>query len=122
MAIVDVTDLLNDIDFVDQMSLITRVPTVNAMGENVLVETTLDSYGSIQAASGRVIDRLPDLLRVANLSSFWFKGTIVASSTGKYPSILVFKGQRYQVKHVFDWTNYGAGWCEGACVMEVPAP
>ena len=122
MALIDVTDLLSDIDFVDAMSLITRVPTVDSMGENTLVEATLDSFGCVQAASGNVIQRLPDLLRVSNLTSFWFKGTIVASASGQYPSILVFKGQRYQVKSVFDWTNYGAGWTEGVCVAEVPAP
>lgn len=121
MARIDVTELLTDPDFVDAIELIDRRPAVNSFGENTLAETCLKSIGSVQPASGRAINRLPEALRVANISSFWFKGTIVASAPGKYSSILVFKGQRYQVQTVMDWSNWGAGWCEGTCVAEVPA-
>ncbi len=122
MGRIDVTEILCDPDFVDAIQLITRVPTVNTRGENNLVETTTNSFGVVQPASGRAIARAPEALRVENLSSFWFKGVIVASASAKYPSILTFGGARYQVKVVFDWTNWGEGWCEGLCVAEVPAP
>jgi len=118
---IDVTDVLSDPDFVDPIQLVTRVPTVNGYGENTLVETTLTSVGSVQPASGRTLQRLPEALRVANVSSFWFKGEIIATAPSRYPSILVFRGKRYQVQVVFDWTNWGAGWCEGTCVQEAPA-
>ncbi len=121
MAQIDVTDILSDPDFVDKIALVTRVPSVNSYGENILNESKLDTIGSVQPASGRAINRLPEALRVANISSFWFKGKIVASEPGKYSSILVFKGQRYQVQTVQDWSNWGSGWCEGTCVAEVPA-
>lgn len=121
MAHIDVSDLLHDPDFVDKMVVITRTPVVNSKGENQLQETPVESVGSVQPANGRTIMKLPDELRVANVSSFWFKGKIIASEKGKYSSIIVFKNQRYQVQTVFDWTNFGAGWCEGTCVAEVPA-
>ena len=122
MAQIDVTDLLLDPEFCDVMSVVTRVPTVDVHGENSLAETTLVTVGSVQPASGRTINRLPEEFRVANVSEFWFKGKIVASEPGKYSSILVFNGQRYQVQTVMDWSNFGAGWSEGTCVAEVPAP
>ncbi len=118
----DTTELLTDPDFVDRLQLVTRTPAINSFGENILSELTQDSEGSVQPASGKVIQRLPEALRVMNLSSFWFKGTIITSAPGKYSSLIVFKGMRYQVQHVFDWSNWGAGWCEGVCVAEVPAP
>lgn len=121
MSRIDVTELLTDTDFVGPIQLVSRLPRINSLGENLLTETTVTSVGSVQPASGRAIARLPEALRVANVSSFWFKGTIVASAPGKYSSILVFSGQRYQVQTVLDWTNWGAGWCEGTCVAEVPA-
>lgn len=121
MAQINVTEMLTDPDFVDKIQLVTRVPSVNSYGESKLVSTTVDTIGSVQPASGRTLARLPESLRLANVSSFWFKGTIVASAPGKYPSVLVFKGQRYQVQTVMDWTNWGEGWCEGTCVAEVPA-
>lgn len=121
MAQINVTELLTDPDFVDEIRLVTRVPSVNSLGENVLSESTICTIGSVQPASGRAIQRLPEALRVANISSFWFKGKIVASEPGKYSSVLVFKGQRYQVQSVFDWSNWGEGYCEGTCVAEAPA-
>lgn len=121
MAQINVTELLSDPDFVDVIQLVTRVPQVNSLGENVLTSSTVNSVGSVQPASGRAVNRLPEAMRVANVSSFWFKGTIVASAPGKYSSVLVFKGTRYQVQTVMDWTNWGEGWCEGTCIAEVPA-
>jgi hypothetical protein len=91
---------------------------VNGLGENVVTEDSVKSYGTVQPASGKTLQRLPDALRVANVSSFWFKGEILPA--GKYPSILVFCGKRYQVQQIFDWNNWGGGWTEGICVVETP--
>lgn len=121
MAQIDVTELLSDPDFVDSIQVITRVPRINSFGENSLLEMSITSIGSVQPASGKVIARLPDAMRVANVSSFWFKGVIIASAPGKYSSILIFNGMRYQVQTVLDYSNWGAGYTEGTCVAEIPA-
>lgn len=121
MSNIDVTQILYDPDFVDEICLVTRVPTVDNFGKNTIKESSVKTIGCVQPASGRVINRLPENLRVANMSSFWFKGVIVATAPGLYSSILVFRGLRYQVQTVFDWTNYGEGFTEGICVAEVPA-
>jgi galactose-6-phosphate isomerase len=121
MAQIDVTDLLSDPDFVDILCLVTRKPSINSFGENILQEVSVSTVGCVQPASGRVIQRIPESLRVSNMSSFWLKGEIIASAPGKYSSIIVFKGKRFQVQTVFDWTNWGQGYTEGVCVAEVPA-
>jgi galactose-6-phosphate isomerase len=121
MANIDVTELYCDPDMVDEMIQISRVSRVNSFGENVITECENPSVGSIQPADGKVIERIPEAERIANLMSFWMNGTIVASAPGKYTDILVFRGKRFQVKTVFDWTNWGAGWSEGLCVAEMPA-
>lgn len=121
MAQIDVTELLSDPDFVDEMSILHRRPKVNSFGENTITEEKVDTVGSVQPASGRTLQRLPEALRVANVSSFWVKGGIIASEPGKYTDILVFRGKRYQVQIVFDWSNWGPGYSEGTCVAEVPA-
>jgi hypothetical protein len=120
MALIDVAELMTDPDFVDQMSIIHRAPTVNDLGENELVEKCVYTVGSVQPTSGKTIQRLPEALRAANVKSFWIKGNIISSGDCKYPDILVFKNSRYQVQMVFDWTNWGQGWTEGVCVMEKP--
>jgi galactose-6-phosphate isomerase len=120
-AQIDVSDVLLDPDFTSPVCLIDRKNVVDNYGQNSIKEVPFETVGSIQPASGKVIARLPEAMRVANLSSFWVRATIIASAPGKYSSILVFNGQRYQVMTVFDWSNYGAGFTEGVCVAEVPA-
>lgn len=112
---------MSDPDFIDPIQVVTRVPAVNSLGESVITESVLDTVGSVQPASGRQLQRLPEALRLENLSSFWFKGTIVATAPQRYPSILVFGGIRYQVKNVMDWSNFGQGYTEGLCVAEKPS-
>jgi hypothetical protein len=123
MANLGVSELMTDPDFVDTMTLITARSLVSSRGENMVEEQSIISCGSVQPASGRTIDRLPQALRVANVSSFWFKGVIEVGQGGKtrYPSLFLFRGQRYRVQVVFDWSNWGEGYCEGTCVAENPA-
>lgn len=121
MANLDVSDLMGDPDFVDPIQVVTRVPSVNHLGELALLEQIESTFGSVQPANYRTVQKLPDALRVANVCSFWVKGKIIASDPGKYPSVLVFKGVRYQVQTVADWSNFGQGYTEGTCVAEKPA-
>jgi hypothetical protein len=122
MAQIDVTDLYHDPDFMDEIEIISRRPIVNLYGENDTQDVCRKSIGCVQPATGKAIQRLPEALRVANVSSFWINGPIEASrEPGKYTDILVFRGRRYQVQIVFDWTNWGAGWSEGTCVGEAAA-
>lgn len=118
MAQVDVTQLLTDPDFVDQIQVVSRYPRVDSLGQNIISEKCLNTIGSVQPASGKSIQRLPEALRVANVMDFFFKGQIVADEPGQYPSILVFKKRRFQVQTVQDYSNWGSGWTQGTCVAE----
>jgi hypothetical protein len=120
MGQIDVTDLLTDSDFVDDLVLIHRVDTVGENGRLTLTERNVPTIGSIQPASGKTLQRLPEAFRVESVSSFWLRGEIVSDGSCKYPDIICYRGQRYAVQTVMDWTNWGAGWCEGTCVREKP--
>ncbi len=121
MGLVDVTELLLDPDFTSPMQIIPRTATIGSNGEQTTTDgTAVDTIGSVQPISGRALMRLPDALRVANISSFWVKGVITATATSRYPDILTFGGRRYAVQTVLDWSNFGAGWCEGTCIVETP--
>lgn len=121
MADIDVSTLMSDPDFIDPIQVITRTPRNNSLGEVSFSESVLNTYGSVQPANNQAVQKLPELMRVGNLSSFYFKGEIVATAPGKYSSILVFQGQRYQVLTVEDWSNFGRGYTQGVCVAEVPS-
>lgn len=120
MAQVDVTELLADPEFVDQITIIRRSPTVDQYGDNKLSEQGFPVWGSVQSIDGKTLQRLPDQYRVANVKHFFVKGTIVSDGSCRYPDILVSNGVRYAVQVIFDWSNWGQGWCEGTCVQEKP--
>lgn len=121
MANLDVTELLSDPDFVDPCTLIHRQSVMNADGTPLITEQQFPTVGSVQPASGKTLNRLPDELRIAGIMSFFIKGAVITDGCGAYPDVIVFRKQRYQVQVVFDWTNWGAGWCEGTCVREKAA-
>lgn len=120
MGQIDVTELLLDPDFVDPVVLTHRKPLVDNFGQNTLTEQSFQTVGSVQPISGKTLARLPEALRIANVMSFWIQGTIVSDGNCQYPDVISFKGVRFAVQMVFDWTNWGAGWCEGTCVREKP--
>lgn len=123
MAQLDVSEILLDPDFVDAMQLIHRTFTISAKGVNVITELTpVNTFGSIQPASFKQLQRLPEALRAADVRSFFIKAAILSDGSAQYPDILVFGGQRYQVQTVAPWLNYGEGWNEGVCVVEKPSP
>lgn len=122
MALLDVSDTLLDLDFVDEMQIVRRKSTVDSMGQNNVAESTFPAVGSIQPTSGKDLDRVPDTLRLSDVRTFFLKSAIrVSAEINAYPDILVFKGQRFQVISVEDWLNYGQGWNSGLCVAEKPS-
>lgn len=117
MALIDVTDILVDPDFVNEIQIIRRVASVNNLGENQVNESEpIITVGSVQPASQKDIIRLPEAMRLKDLRSFWVRGEIKAG--GVYPDILVFANKRFQVFAVEPWDNYGSGWNRGLCVAE----
>lgn len=121
MGQLDVSDILADPDMVDPLIILSRSACVDSFGVNQVKEQGFNTWGSIQSVSGKTLQRIPEAFRVANVMSFWVKGKIVTDGKGQYPDLLVFRGERYAVQVVFDWTNWGEGWCEGTCVRERPA-
>lgn len=121
MAQLDVSDLLLDLDFINDLTLIHRTSTVNSFGENVLMETTQSTVGSVQPTSGKELMRLPEALRVQDIRTFYIKAAILSDGSSQYPDIISFGGDRFQVQMVNSWLNYGQGWNSGICVKEKPA-
>lgn len=120
MSRIDVTELMTDPDFAAPITHITRVPQIDTYGVQHLAECSVSAYGVVMPVTGRELNRVPELARVANVQSFYLKGKITASGPNQYADILVSNGCRFQVLHVNDWSQWGLGWSEGFCVAEKP--
>lgn len=121
MARIDVSELLADPDFVDPVTLVHRKSEVLENGENSLTEVRVPTFGSVQPASGKQLQRVPDALKISDVRSFFIKAEILSDGAAQYPDIIIFRGQRYQVINTMPWLNWGAGWNEGLCVIEKAA-
>jgi len=122
MAEIDVSELLTDPDFVDDLQVIRRSATVNSRGENVVTEpTTISTVGSVQPAPAKAVQRLPEALRVSDVRAFFINLPIIQDGDSSYPDIIVYGGKRYQVITAAPWLNFGEGWNEGICVAEKPS-
>lgn len=121
MALVDVSELLLDPDFVNSISLIHRTVIVSSQGKAQISETTVTTIGSVQPAPVKDIQRLPESLRISDIRKFWIKAEILSDGSSQYPDIIVYQGKRFQVINTETWLNYGLGWNAGLCVWEKPS-
>lgn len=121
MALLDVSELLLDPDFIDTIQLVHRTATVNAMGETVLVESAVTTVGSVQPATAKEFQRVPEALRMSDWRAFYVKAEILTDGSSQYPDLLVFGGRRYEIKSTEPWLNFGQGWNKGLCVAQEPS-
>jgi hypothetical protein len=111
MALIDVTELLSDPDFVDEFAFARRT---QVMVNGRVTFTTQDStaLGSVQINAPEVLDRFPDAGRPDHWIRIYTLTRMVAQdeAAGTYGDLVAWQGRTYQVKAVDDWSNYGAGY------------
>lgn len=123
MALIDVTELLTDPDFVDEVQRERRVQSVTSKGRLAFTSAFDTIVASVQAAApGDVLARFPDAgnpdawVRVYTMTPL----TAFDEAAGLYGDVLTWRGSRYQVRTTDDWLNYGAGYVK-ALARLIPA-
>lgn len=118
MAQLDVSEVLTDPMFLDPFTIIRRASTVNDLGRNVIVETTISAIGSVQAADGDTLAMLPEAARLSDVRNIFTRTVLIADVVSGYSDLILWKGNRYQTLKVTPWGNYGSGWYKCVCVNE----
>jgi len=118
MALIDVSELMFDPDFVDSFTIVRRVPTINNYGENTVADTSVAAYGSVQAADGDTAKRLPDGVQLANFITVFTNAVIIADASGRYVDQVIWNSKTYNVFQVVPWNNFGAGWYMVDCELQ----
>jgi hypothetical protein len=120
MALIDVSYLLNDPDFSDSFTLITRTQTINSYGESVLSESSSTVYGVIQAIDGDILKRVPQDAQLGVEIVVYYRGKLNAEKAGGYCDVIVWNNVRYLVKNVIEnYINWGSGWSSAVCSREL---
>lgn len=118
MALIDVSELMLDPDFVMTFTIYRRMASVNSYGENVVSESSVSSVGSIQAATAETAKRLPNGVQLSKFKTIFTKAVIQADSAGQYMDQIEWKSQRYNVFQVTPWEDFGAGWYMVDCELQ----
>lgn len=119
MALLDISDIVNDPMLSDEVTLIRRTSTVNEHGENELTETQVTARMSVQGSGPEALERVPDAANLSDLITVFYQGELTAESPGGYCDVIVWKGRRYQVKAVpQNFTNFGGGFTMADCLLE----
>jgi galactose-6-phosphate isomerase len=116
MADLDVTALLSDPDFTDLFAVTRRAETLDSKGRVVALRK---SYPNV---IGVVTPNDPsDLDRAADYDSQTKSLTVITqfqlrpATTGFKPDIVEWNGDRYLVRHVSQFSHFGAGFVEAEC-------
>lgn len=111
MPDLDVSDILTDPDFADSFDVIRRTQTIDNHGRSVDTETTYaNQIGVITNASPNDLNRIEDYQNSQRYLSIVTKFRLQLPSTGKNADIVSWRGDRYLVKTLEPYPQYGQGF------------
>ncbi len=114
MPLLDVSDILSDPDFADEINITRTVVTVEH-GRAKKDQTTISAVGVVTSDKGDILDRLPDMRRVAGTILVHTPETLIASDGNRDADIIEWNGAQYTVTDVNDYSRYGAGFTCAKC-------
>lgn len=117
MALIDVSELLSDPDFVDDFAVVRSTRTVGTDGRTVDVPGYYYTYGCVQPAKESQLRQLPEADRVGDFISVVTVFQLYALTDSTAPDIVQWNCRNYRVKVTRDWTNYGEGFNEALCEL-----
>jgi hypothetical protein len=119
VADIDITELLSDPDFTDQLQLIKRTETIGDDGRTILAEAASTITVVVQAPEASILIRYPDLAEYNSKVCIWYRGELSVAGEGTYADMIVWRNRRWQAwRIVEDYMNWGAGWTMAIFVAE----
>ena len=115
MASLDVSFLLADPDFADTLTARRLAQTVGSNGRAVSTATDTDFIGVAFPGAGNLLVRGPDGERVSADMTVVTMHPLSSGSAGNPADEVVWRGNRYTVKSVQDYSNWGAGFVLALC-------
>jgi hypothetical protein len=110
MANIDVSEVLQDVNFQDSFSVLRSVETVDAHGRGGVTQSTSTAIGVVQPASGRAMELTPDATRTSEMLEIWTQYGLQEATDATQADIVVWRSKQYVVVRVDDWDNWGQGY------------
>lgn len=110
MPLLDVSFVLLDPLFVEQLVCVRSTETVNEYGEGQRVTSETPFYGVVTTKDGAYLQREEDAGRSGDVVMVHTKFHLLGLRKDAQPDTVLWKGKPYTVKRIYDTTNYGAGF------------
>lgn len=110
MALLDVSFVLDDPLFRDDMTCVRVTQTVNNHGEAEQSEESFPVSGVITDGEGALTSRDEDAERSPETLTFHTKTRLYTAREGMQPDMILFRGGKYEVKAVHNWSHFGGGY------------
>ena len=118
MALIDVSDLLSDPDFVSYFIIVRSIQSVDNHGRIVEQSVSLPGVGSIQPADDRTYQMFPEAARVSGSIEVYTRSSLTPPTLSFSADEILWKGKVFTVMGVLDFTNYGAGHNVALCALK----
>lgn len=116
MALLDVTDILADPDFMDTGLVCERMAqSVNDSGLAVNTTKLKTFSGVVTSNSGDILDRLTDGERIKGSITIHTRFRLSDGSAGFTADIVQWRGARYTVSQANDYSHFGRGFIAANC-------
>jgi len=110
MAEIDVSEVLQDPDFLNSFTFIRSVETVDANGRPVFAQTLLSAIGVIQPASGRAMELTPDATRTSEMLEIWTQVGLQEATEETAADIVIWENKHFVPVRNDDFDNWGQGY------------
>ena len=117
MALIDITELLDDDDFCDAFFLRRKVQSIGSNGLAHDVDTSTLQAGVCFPGSGNKLVRTPDGERVEADMSIVTKCILHDGRSDAPADMVEYLGQAYTVFYVEDFANWGGGFIQAHCML-----
>lgn len=116
MALLDVSDILLDPDFLTTGLSVERLAqTVGTNGLAVNTPTTSTFAGVVTNDKGDVLERIASGERVFGSITIHTRFRLSDGRAGESADVVTFGGRRYTVAEVHDWSHFGRGFVAARC-------
>jgi len=117
MPTLDVSEIIADPEFSDDIVVIRSSRTVGANGRVIDTPGTYYTFGCVQPAPEIRLMQIPEAERVGSFISVVTPFRLFALTDTTAPDQVQWNSQVYRVKLVRDWSTYGNGFVEGICEL-----
>lgn len=117
MALLDMSDVINDIDFSDAIICERNLQSINTNGMGSITQQLIPFFGDVSTEEGTRLVRDPEGDRIKG--DIWIVTTFTLRVKGPDHSadIIQWQGARYTVMGVRPYTQFGSGFVEAACEL-----